>query len=335
MKTMLLLALGLLLVVAPVGASAAPAEGDLDLMYLADMQPLDTNSVQGRQTRTLLVRAEMDGTLYESSLGLRAPRAIPVYATYGLGRKYARFQARIGLPDNIPTRSRLSYELEADGQSIYKSPIIRAGDRSILVDLDVSSVQKLTLRGRALDATGGYLLVWADAKLLPPGAAPPPAAPPPAGDTAAAGPAASRDATWTLETRDVEAFAAALKRGIDAHAGGAAGTVVLAEFRGIDLASATAPRAFAEELSTALIRQRVHLVERGRLETALREMKLAPDAGLEPASAKELGRRAGAALLIVGSLADRGATVVANARVLRAATGAALWAERAELRKAR
>jgi hypothetical protein len=333
MKTMLPLGLGLLLLLAPLGASAAPAEGDLDLMYLADMQPLDTNSVQGRQTRTLLMRAEMDGTLYESSLGLRAPRAIPVYATYGLGRKYARFQARVGLPDNIPIRSRLSYELEADGQSIYKSPIIRAGDRSILVDLDVSTVQKLTLRGRALDAPGGYLLVWADAKLLPPGAAPTPAAPAPAGDTA--GPAASRDASWALETRDVETFAAALKRGIDAHAGSTAGTVVLAEFRGIDLASSTAPRAFAEELSTALIRHGISLVERGRLETALREMKLAPDAGLDPTSAKELGRRAGAALLIVGSLADRGATVVANARVLRAATGQAIWAERAELRKTR
>jgi NPCBM/NEW2 domain len=329
MKLMPALALSLLLLLVPCGAPAAPAEGDLDVIYLADMQPLDTNSVQAnRRPGTSVVRAEMDGTLYESSLGLRALRAVPVSATFGLGRKYARFQSRIGLPDNFPTRSRLSYEVEADGQSIYRSPIIRTGDRSILVDLDVSSVQKLTVRGRALDATDGYLLVWADAKLLPPGAAPASAAP-------AGGQVSSRESSWALETRDVEAFAAALKRGIDAHAGGTAGPAVLAEFRGIDLASTTAPRAFAEELSTALIRQGVRLVERGQLESALREMKLAPDATFDAVTAKELGRRAGAALLIVGSLADRGATVVANARVVRAATGEAIWAERAELRKIR
>src|SRR5262249_6794709 len=61
------LALSLLLLLVPVAALAAPAEGDLDVIYLADMQPLDSNSVQAnRRPGTSVVRAEMDGTLYES-----------------------------------------------------------------------------------------------------------------------------------------------------------------------------------------------------------------------------------------------------------------------------
>jgi hypothetical protein len=312
--------------------AAAPAEDDLDVMYLADMTPLETNSIENMRPRTLILRAEMDGVVYANSLGLKAPRAGPVHATFNLGRKYARFQSRIGLPDNLAIRGRLSFEVVADGREIFKSPIMRMGDTSTAVDLDVTGVQRLTVRARNLDAKEGYLIAWGDAKLLPPGR-------PTTNDqrptTARSQEPGAAAPVWAVDGAGVDALAKALKRGLTTRAAGVKGAVVLAEFRGIDLPTPSATRVFAEELATALIRQGVPLVERGQLDATMAAMKLTPDAGLSPARVKELGRRAGAALLIVGSLADRGDTVVANARILRTDTGAAVWAERAELLRSR
>jgi acetaldehyde dehydrogenase (acetylating) len=188
------------------------------------------------------------------------------------------------------------------------------------------------VRTRAIDAKDGYLIAWGDAKLVP--------ARPTTNDQRPTTNARSQEPgtpapVWAVDPAGIESLAKALKRGLTTRAAGVKGAVVLAEFRGIDLPVANASRVFTEELATALIRQGVPLVERGQLEAAMQAMKLTPETTLSPATVKELGRRSGAALLIVGTLADRVETVVANARILRTDTGAAVWAERAELLRSR
>jgi hypothetical protein len=326
-------------------AAAAPAEDDLDTLYLADTAFLDTNSLHNLRPRTVLVPVSMDGVRYENSLGLRAPKPGWVYATFGLGRRYGSFQAQVGLPDNLPTKGRLVYEVEADGKRIWRSPILRAGDRSVAVDLDVSDVQRLTLRGQALDATEGYLIVWGNARVLPKSATGdrraraedrrleadgplPPVAP------------LARDVPASLNVKDVEQLAAALAPHLLKAGEASKGPVLLAEFQGIGVPRATA-RAFAEELSTALIRRGVRLLERGDFEAELRRLQPDPDAPLSAATVKELGRKTGAGVFIVGSLTASGADwqrtvrlLVVNARLLRADTGEATAAERGEVHAA-
>lgn len=332
----------LLLPLLQLRAPAAPAADDL--LYLADTQVLEVSPTRPVPLRLVLVSVSMDGVNYPNSLGLRTAHPGPVSATFGLGRQYVRFRAQIGIPDTIRIRGRLSYEVEADGRSIYRSPIIRPGDRSIAVDLDVRNVQRLTLRGRAIDEPGGYTLVWGDARVLPASALAAEAKAEgvlerpdrrPAGGPADAPQSVRRPvgegAVPAVEPRDVTALAAVLKRRLAQAAKEAKGPVILAEFQGIDV-PVLHGRVVAEELTTALIRQGVRLVERGELDAALRELKLAPDAPLSPTTVKELGRRTGAGLLIVGSLIPRGDRLVVHARVLRADTGEAVAAERAELR---
>jgi hypothetical protein len=112
------------------------------------------------------------------------------------------------------------------------------------------------------------------------------------------------------------------------------GPVVLAEFQGIGSVSRATTRAFAEELTTALIQRGLRLAERGQVEAALRELHPAPDTPLSPAVVKELGRQTGASILIVGSLTARADRLIAHARGLRADTGEAFFAERVEVRGA-
>lgn len=302
---------------------AAPAEEHPDTLYLADTQVLDTNSIHNLRPRTLLVPFSMDGTRYENGLGMRAPKTGPVYATFGLGRRYERFRAQVGLPDTLMTKGRLVYEVEADGRRVWRSPILRAGDRSVAVDLDVREVQRLTLRGHALDATEGYLIVWGDARVLPKGANDPrPATNDPAPTAGGASP---------LALADMERLAQAIHASLTRAGHRAKGPVLLAEFAAIDVSRSTA-RAFTEELATALIRRGVRLLERGQFEAELRKRQADPDTPLSAATVKALGKQTGAALFLVGSLTGRGDRIVANARGLQTATGAALFAERSEIR---
>lgn len=330
---MMLLALGCVALALPV--AAAPAEEDPDILYLADTQVLDSSSPDRRRPPTLLVNTSMDGVPYENSLGMRAPKPGPVHATFGIGRRYSRFRAQIGLPDNIPTKGRIRYEVDGDGRRIYRSPILRAGDRSIAVDLDVSEVQRLTLRGQALDATEGYLIVWGDARVLPKGD--------PRSPTRDAQPAAARPATAApeqplpIDTGTVEQLATALASGLKEAGAAAKGPVLLAEFSGVGVGRATT-RAFAEELSTALIRRGVKLIERGQFEAELRRRHPDPDLPLSPAVIKALGEQTGAGVFIVGSLTrpsqgtPPGDTLVVNARAVSADTGVALFAHRVQAR---
>jgi hypothetical protein len=311
-------------------ALAAPAEGDLETLYLVDTQLLDTNAIDRLRPRTVLVPVSMDGVRYENSLGMRASKPGPVYATFGLGRRYGRFQAQVGLPDNIMTKGRLVYEVEADGKRIWRSPILRAGDRSVAVDLDVSEAQRLTLRGQALDATEGYLIVWGDARVLPKGAAA--AQPAATNDPRPATARPDAETALPLNVVDVERLAEALATRLLRAGDTAKGSVLLAEFQGIGVTRATV-RSFTEELSGALIRRGVRLLERGQFAAELQKLQPDPDTPLSAATVKELGRRTGARVFLVGSLTGRAnGLVIVNARALRADTGEAIAAERAEIR---
>lgn len=329
---LLLLALGCVALTLP--AAAAPAGEHPDTLYLADTQVLDSSSPDRRRPPTMLLSVSMDGVSYENSLGLRAAKPGPVHATFGIGRRYSRFRAQIGLPDNIPTKGRIRYEVDGDGKQIYRSPILRAGDRSIAVDLDVSEVQRLTLRGQALDATEAYLIVWGDARVLPKSDSPPP--PAFGGHPARDMHPAAGEPALAIAGAVVEQIATALASGLQ-EAGAAKGPVLLAEFAGVGVGRATT-RAFAEELSTALIRRGVKLIERGQFEAELRRRQPDPDAPLSPAVIKALGQQTGAGVFIVGSLTRQaggaltGETLIVNARALSAETGVALFAHRAQAR---
>ena len=90
---------------------------------------------------------------------------------------------------------------------------------------------------------------------------------------------------------------------------------------------------FMENLTTAAINAGFQVADQGRLDAAIREMAIDEPGQMDLATAKEVGARAGCSLLLLGSITDRGETVLINVKLVEAATGRYLAAERIEVKK--
>jgi len=89
-----------------------------------------------------------------------------------------------------------------------------------------------------------------------------------------------------------------------------------------------------EDLSTALIDSGAFdVVERGQLDKALDELKIGLADTFDSERAQKLGKMVNARVVIIGSISDRGAYTVINARLIDTATGKARIAASVELRK--
>ncbi|MCP2254991.1 3',5'-cyclic AMP phosphodiesterase CpdA [Prauserella aidingensis] len=109
----------------------------------------------------------IDGETYEHGLGMLAPASATVYA----GGRCSRLTAEAGLDDNIPQGSQrrplpgddvgdVEFVVEADGEEVYRSGVVRQGEAAVTVDAAIDGAD--TVRLIAEDADGSSSWDYAD-----------------------------------------------------------------------------------------------------------------------------------------------------------------------------
>jgi TolB-like protein len=104
----------------------------------------------------------------------------------------------------------------------------------------------------------------------------------------------------------------------------------IARFRPIGVESRELVASLMEDMSTSMIKAGFNLVERAQIDKAWEELSLQDTALIDPATAAKLGQMTGCDVIVVGSICYRGDRVVVNARLVEAATGRALAADRVQ-----
>ncbi|MDQ0595694.1 hypothetical protein QF037_000039 [Streptomyces canus] len=138
--------------------SPAPPSAATSL-YLSDVDPL--TSTQGVDTGS----AEVNGHGHPRSVTLTASAGGPVNEVeYNLGRHWKNFTATIGLRDDSPTRSKLTFQVSADEKQLFSRSVSLGEDYKI--DLDVGEALRLKLTITYADQDSNYVYgTWGDAKL--------------------------------------------------------------------------------------------------------------------------------------------------------------------------
>jgi len=147
------------------------------VVYLSDLEPADyrhrpylsiawpyrsDHNVMGTRLRS-------GGTLYEKGIGMHSLASL----TYQLEEPYQRFDATLGIDDSAGNRGSVVFRLYVDDgsgkwQLRYQSDIIRGGDETTAMSVDLSGIRRLNLmvdyaeRGDEMDRAN-----WLDARLLP------------------------------------------------------------------------------------------------------------------------------------------------------------------------
>ncbi len=147
------------------------------VVYLSDLEPADyrhrpylsvawpyrsDHNVMGTRLRS-------GGTLYEKGIGMHSLASL----TYQFEEPYQRFDATLGIDDSAGNRGSVVFRLYVDDgsgkwQLRYQSDIIRGGDGTTPISIDLSGIRGLSLmvdyaeRGDEMDRAN-----WLDARLLP------------------------------------------------------------------------------------------------------------------------------------------------------------------------
>ncbi|MEU3338359.1 NPCBM/NEW2 domain-containing protein [Streptomyces sp. NPDC006668] len=137
----------------------SPSRSNTTNAYLNEMVPL--TSTQGVDTST----AEVNGHGYPRSVTLTASAGGPVNEVeYNIGRRWNRFKATIGLRDDSPTGSNLTFEVSIDEKRIYKKLSPVGEDR--VIDLNVKGALRLKLTVTYAGQDSNYIYgTWGDAQL--------------------------------------------------------------------------------------------------------------------------------------------------------------------------
>jgi hypothetical protein len=126
--------------------------------FLEGVQPVDRDNVD-LHTPTF----DVSGTTYSHGVWLESCSS-SAFIEYDLGRDFRRFQATVGLLDDVPSDARARVELTLDG-TIVSTDDIGLGD-TIAVDLDVT--QRLRVRVGLTRLQGGscFRVGLGDGRLL-------------------------------------------------------------------------------------------------------------------------------------------------------------------------
>ncbi|MFE2157053.1 NPCBM/NEW2 domain-containing protein [Streptomyces lydicus] len=128
--------------------------------YLSDMDPL--TSTRGVDTGAV----EVNGRGFPRSVTLWVNAAGPVSeAEYNLGRHWKKFTATAGLRDDSPTGGKLTFEVSADGRSIFKKQITLGESRDVDLNVDGALRLKLTVTYSGQDSGSSYNGTWGDARI--------------------------------------------------------------------------------------------------------------------------------------------------------------------------
>ncbi len=111
----------------------------------------------------------------------RHPAELEWRVIYNLQRRFSRFRVVAGVEDGTPLEFTATFEVRADGNTVFAGKPKRAGDVPDTIEVDVTGVLRLELVvvGRDPLHTRDLSVVWADPFVDPrPGPAPPPASTP-------------------------------------------------------------------------------------------------------------------------------------------------------------
>lgn len=111
----------------------------------------------------------LGGKRYERGVGSHAPGSIHVE----LDGKTERFQAVVGLDDEVGDQGSVTLKIFGDGKPLFESAVLKGGDAPVTLDLDVAGLRLLTLiMGDAGDGISYDNVDWADAKFIVSGESP-------------------------------------------------------------------------------------------------------------------------------------------------------------------
>ncbi len=178
----------------PSAPRPSPAAAQPSLVYLVTL-PAAVGVSEDNRVR----QVQLFGVVYQRALverrnwwqGRRAPDR-EWRVVYNLQRRYSRFRTVAGVEDGSDPEFTATFEVFADGNTLFEGKPKRAGDIPDNLDLDVTGVLQLELivHGKDLLHTRDLTVVWADPYVdprpaaIPAGTSPagpsvaPPAAPP-------------------------------------------------------------------------------------------------------------------------------------------------------------
>jgi len=246
-----------------------------------------------------------------------------LFATFDI-RGWDHFQAYVGVNDDNGGHARGVVSIEVDGEQLWQRKVNR-GEKAVRVDIALTGRQTLTIRKD--DSYPDILepkLIKGRAVSRPP-------------DTVGGDVTPVPSAPIAVDPNVLKVLAESLREQVTGDAQVAAriaqGQVAISTFSLIDIPSPSVAQNVAEDLTTAMIKARFHLVERGQLDKVLKELKIQNMGLVDSATAQKIGRLSGCDVILLGSISDRGQFVVINARLMETATGKSLAAAQVEMRK--
>jgi hypothetical protein len=121
-----------------------------------DMSLGDINAADG-------VTMSLAGVPYTKGLGVHAASQVDV----NLGGQYKRFQASVGVDDEVGAAGSIVFRVVADGAEIFNSDVMTGDSDTKLVDVDVTGKTTLQLFvDDANDGIGSDHGDWANARLV-------------------------------------------------------------------------------------------------------------------------------------------------------------------------
>jgi len=147
-----------------VGTPVPPPPPGTD--YLSDEQPVYAYTGWG----TIMPDKSIGGNTITNG-GVAYPHGISVNSRsgveYNLGGVCSRFQATIGIDDEVGANGSVIFEVFADGARIFKSGVMTGGSVAQNLDLDVTGVRRLTLGVDDADDGNSYDHAdWANALVI-------------------------------------------------------------------------------------------------------------------------------------------------------------------------
>ena len=164
----------------------APALPALGTNYLTCLQPAYAYTGSGTMVANKSIGGNpltLNGATYTNGIGVNSYSGLE----YRLGAVASRFQADIGVDDEVGANGSVVFQVFADGLKIYDSGLMTGGAPHQTINLDVTGVNRLTIGvNDADDGTANDHADWAGARVIVSNAVP--GAPlPPSGLAADAG----------------------------------------------------------------------------------------------------------------------------------------------------
>lgn len=144
----------------------APALPVLGNNYITALQPAYAYTGSGTIVANQSIGGNpitLNGVIYTNGIGVNSYSGLE----YRLGAMASRFQADIGVDDEVGTNGSVVFQVFADGLKIYDSGIMTGGAPHQTLNLDVTGVNRLTLGvNDADDGTASDHADWAGARVI-------------------------------------------------------------------------------------------------------------------------------------------------------------------------